>query len=189
MSSHSGKAREIDLGEDFGDVVAKANGAQFTIGANGRIDGIPAAANDAAKSSAALQIGDIESTGKHEGEIYGGIYPVDNKPIWFLQAPRLMNHFEAAARAERQAGSLPTKAQGDYLTTLKDKGGAFTELFNRGDEFPAGFVWLATPLERRGNAWCQRLSGGFQNLNYHYYYDYDRSGSRFMDLPVLCVRR
>ena len=29
------------------------------------------------------EIGDIESAGEHKGEIYGGILPSDNKPIWF----------------------------------------------------------------------------------------------------------
>ena len=47
-------------------------------------------ANDAAKST--LQIGDIEGDGDRKAEIYGGILPSDQKPIWFLQAPKLMKH-------------------------------------------------------------------------------------------------
>jgi hypothetical protein len=79
-----------------------------------------------------------------------------------------------------QRGSLPTKKQGDYLTTLKGKGGAFTEIFNRGKSFPAGYVWLAEPHAfSRNFAWCQRLSDGHQS-------DY---GYRFNEVPVLCVRR
>jgi len=126
-----------------------------------------------------MRIGDIESTGDHKGEIYGGIYPADNKPIWFLAAPKMMDHFDAATWAEKQRGTLPTRKQGDYLTTLKGKGGAFTELFNRGGSFPAGWVWLAEP--NTGNsiyAWCQWLSDGIQG--YH---------SRYGELPALCVRR
>jgi hypothetical protein len=74
---------------------------------------------------------------------------------------------------------LPTREQGDYLTTLKGKGGAFTEIFNRGGSFPAGYVWLAEPHSYyRDLAWCQRLSDGDQ------YYD-----SRYGGLPVLCVVR
>jgi hypothetical protein len=42
-------------------------------------------------------------------------------------------------------GSLPTRKQGDYLTTLKGKGRAFTEIFNRGGSFPDGYIWLAEP--------------------------------------------
>jgi hypothetical protein len=129
--------------------------------------------------TAESSIGAIESTGEHKGEIYGGIYPADNKPIWFLAAPKLMDHYKAAAWAEGQGGSLPTRKQGDYLTTLKGKGGAFTEIFNRGGSFPAGYVWLAEPhTNHRTNAWCQRLSDGDQS----YYV-------RHLALPVLGVRR
>jgi len=125
------------------------------------------------------QIGAIESAGDHKGEIYGGIYPADNKPIWFLAAPKMMDHYRAASWAAENGGTLPTRAQGDYLTTLKRKGGAFTELFNRGRSFPAGWVWLAEPYTYgRSYAWCQRLSGGYQDF-YH----------RLHELPALCVRR
>jgi hypothetical protein len=174
------KAREISLGDDFGDVVVKANGAQVKISADGSIHGLPAPANDTASKAATHEIGAIESAGEHKGEIYGGIYPADNKPIWFSAAPKLMNHFAAAAWAKEQGGSLPTRKQGDYLTTLKGKGGAFTEIFNRGGSFPAGYVWLAEPYTSyRHNAWCQRLSDGDQ---------YDVS-YRTIELPVLSVRR
>ena len=129
-------------------------------------------------SNATHEIGAIESAGEHKGEIWGGIYPADNKPIWFSAAPKLMDHYKAAAWAEGQGGSLPTRNQGDYLTTLKGKGGAFTEIFNRGDSFPAGFVWLAEPAtDGRDSAWCQRLSDGDQH-----------HGNRNIELPVLCVR-
>jgi hypothetical protein len=143
--------------------------------------GLPVPANDTA-AKATREIGDIESTGEHKGEIYGGIYPADNKPIWFSTAPDLVNHDKAAAWAEGQGGSLPPRKQGDYLTTLEGKGGAFTEIFNRGNSFPAGFVWLAEPdPSNRNYAWCQRLSTGdqFSDGGYH----------RDNELPVLCVRR
>jgi hypothetical protein len=74
---------------------------------------------------------------------------------------------------------LPTRKQGDYLTTLKGKGGAFTEIFNRGNSFPAGYVWLAEPGAYLSyGAWCQRLSDGVQF-----------NGFRYDVLPVLSVRR
>ena len=141
-----------------------------------------APANDTA-AEATPEIGAVALAGDHKGEIYGGIwtkeYGGDNKPIWFLAAPKLMDHYKAAAWAEGQGGSLPTRKQGDYLTTLKGKGGAFTELFNRGTSFPAGYVWLAEPITlNRDYAWCQRLSDGDQHGDY-----------RYGELPVLCVRR
>jgi hypothetical protein len=134
-------------------------------------------------SAAAPETGVIETTGEHKGEIYGGICPDDNKPIWFSQlAPKLMDHYEAAAwAADEQGGALPTRKQGDYLTTLKGKGGAFTELFNRGGSFPAGYVWLAEPYKfDRLEAWCQRLSDGSQ---------YCDTGRLINKMPVLSVRR
>jgi hypothetical protein len=74
---------------------------------------------------------------------------------------------------------LPTRKQGDYLTTLQGKGGAFTEIFNRGNSFPAGYVWLAEPDTYHSyDAWCQRLSDGGQH-----------DVIRNIELPVLCVRR
>jgi hypothetical protein len=125
------------------------------------------------------QIGAIEYDGDHKGEIYGGIYPGDNRPIWFSVASKLMNHYNAAAWALGQGGSLPTRKQGDYLTTLEGSGGAFTEMFNRGNSFPTGYVWLAEPHTfNRFTAWCQRLSDGYQ---YNHY--------RNNELPVLSVRR
>ena len=138
-----------------------------------------APANDTAAKTTP-EIGTVALAGDHKGEIYGGILPSDNKPIWFLAAPKLMNHYKAAAWAEGQGGSLPTRKQGDYLTTLKGKGGAFTELFNRGTSFPAGYVWLAEPGTLTSyRAWCQRLSDG----------DQYNDGYRTNELPVLCVRR
>ncbi len=163
MDTSNNKAREIDLGDDCGDVVVKANDSLS----------VSSAAN------AAHEIGAVEKSGDHKGEIYGGVYPADNKPIWFSTAPKLMDYYTAAAWAKEQGGSLPTRKQGDYLTTLKGKGGAFTEIFNRGNSFPAGYVWLAEPTTKYSRlVWCQRLSDGYQN------YDY-----RYNELPVLGARR
>src|ERR1019366_1705540 len=140
------------------------NGVSIEVSSDGDVTVRPAANDDAKSEAAPPQIGVIESTGEHKGEIYGGIYPADNKPIWFSAAPKLMDHYAAAAWAQGQRGSLPTRKQGDYLTTLKGKGGAFTEIFNRGKSFPAGYVWLAEPYANyRVTAWCQRLSDGVQD--------------------------
>jgi hypothetical protein len=187
MAEGSGKVREISLGEDFGDVAVTVKGIRVEVRANGRVDVYtngPAQVHHIAKSHAKTkaepQVGNIERGGEHKGEIYGGIYPADNKPIWFLTAPDSMNHFKAASWATEHGGALPTRKQGDYLTTLKISGGAFTELFNRGNSFPGGYVWLAEPLTPldMDDAWCQRLSDGHQSDN-----------RRFYELPVLCVRR
>ena len=138
-------AKEISLGDGFGEVAVKANGIRIELHADGSVDAYTAgavmvhpAANDGLfvppiassdssqllRAKAALEIGAIESTGDHKGEIYGGTLPSDNKPIWFSAAPKLMDHYKAAIWAEEQDGSLPTRKQGDYLTTLNGKGGA-----------------------------------------------------------------
>jgi hypothetical protein len=186
MREGSSNTREISLGENFGDVAVQVKGIRLETHADGSVDvytngpvKVHPAANDDGKPKASPEIGAIESTGEHKGEIYGGILPSDNKPIWFSAAPKLMDHYKAAAWAEGQGGSLPTRKQGDYLTTLKGKGGAFTEIFNRGSSFPAGYVWLAEPFTfGRYGAWCQRLSDGDQDYNI-----------RNSELPVLSVRR
>jgi hypothetical protein len=188
-----GNAKEISLGEGFGEVALKVNGAVVEVHADGSVAAHTAGdvdaytnasvrvhgpANDSA-SKAAHEIGAIESTGEHKGEIYGGILPSDKKPIWFSQlAPKLMDHYTAAAWAEEQGGSLPTRKQGDYLDTIKDQG-AFKTLFNLSGSFPAGSVWLAEPLNLfRDLAWCQRLSDSGQIY-----------GNRDVELPVLSVFR
>ncbi len=125
-----------------------------------------------------VEIGAIEEAGEHKGEIYGGIYPRDNKPIWFSEAPNFLDHWRAAGWAKARGGSLPTMDQGDYLMTLQNKG-VFTGIFNRGGSFPVGYIWLAEPSNIYVSAARnQRLSDGVQ-----------RESNRDRYLQVLCVRR
>ena len=178
MSEGSAGKPEISLGHDFGPVVVRVNGVSIDVGSDGVVNVKPAPANDTA-AKAPHEIGSIESEGEHKGEIYGGHYPADDKPIWFSAAPKLMDHYAATAWAQGQGGSLPTRKQGDYLTTLKGKGGAFTEIFNRGNSFPDGYVWLAElGFHDRYDACCQRLSDG-DRIDYGMDYK----------LPVLSVFR
>ena len=69
--SEGRKAREIDLGNDFGDVVVKANGAAIAINADGSIYSFPVPTNDAASRSA-REIGAVERAGDHKSKTYGG---------------------------------------------------------------------------------------------------------------------
>jgi hypothetical protein len=172
------RGTQISIGEDFntialnGVTIGRTADGHLFVSTPGTVITKPGPAN----------VGDVEPDGDNKGEIYGGIWSKeaggDNKPIWFSAAPELMTHFGAAAWAEWQGGSLPTRRQGDYLDTIKDQG-AFKTLFNRSGSFPAGYVWLAESTINLGNpAWCQRLSDGAQNLRFRDY-----------ELPVLCVRR
>ncbi len=165
-----------------GAIIEHAADGHLVISTSGTVITKPGPANDTAAITP-QEIGAIESTGNHKSEIYGGIwsreYGGDNLPIWFSAPPKLMDHYEAAAWAEKQGGALPTKKQGGYLTTLRGKGGGFTEIFNRGGSFPSGFVWLAEHVPGyRGSAWCQRLNDGHQKSYI----------TRYAKLPVLCVR-
>ena len=170
----------ISISADFNTVVLngatieRAVDGHLVISAPGTVITKPGPANDTA-AKATLEIGAVESTGEHKGEIYGGVFP-DGKPGWILEEPKPMSHYHAVKLKGR---ALPTRKQGDYIDSIKDKGGALTELFNRGTSFPAGYVWLAEPFTGyRDYAWCQRLSVGVQDVNH-----------RFNELPVLCVRR
>jgi hypothetical protein len=183
-ASGAAVAQWVSISADFNTVVLngatieRAADGHLVISSSGTIITKPAPANDTA-AKATHEIGAIEITGEHIGEIYGGIYPADYKPIWFSRlAPNLMDHYAAAAWAKEQGGALPTRKQGDYLDSIKDKG-AFKTIFNHSGSFPAGYVWLAEPYPGlRDDAWCQRLSDGDQG-------NYYRNG----ELPVLSVRR
>ena len=156
--------------------IERAADGHLIISTTGTVITKPTLAND---TDVRPEIGTIERDGDHKGKIYGGIWPKeyggDNKPIWFSAAPNLMNNFDAVAWAEGQGGSLPTRQPGNYLTTLKGKGGPLTdifnrghskggwfmEMFNRGGPGPAGYIWSGQrDSYGRGCAWSQRLSDG-----------------------------
>src|ERR1035441_5784246 len=100
VMAEGSKAREISLGEGFGEVALKVNGATVEVHADGSVAAhtagdvdawtnasvrVHAAANDTAgKPKATPEIGAVALAGDHKGEIYGGILPSDKKPIWFL---------------------------------------------------------------------------------------------------------
>jgi len=192
MGEGSGKAREISLGEDFGDVAVKVNGirievhtegsitvnvqgATITIDKNGTV-ARQAAANDASEAKTTHEIGYIERDGDHKGEIYGGIFP-DGKPGWILEEPKPMTHYDAV---ELKGRALPTSKEGKYIDTIKGKGD-LKDIFARHSDgsSTAGYFWLAE--HDSYGARYQQFSGGRQ-------YDYNY-GYRLSELPVLSVRR
>jgi hypothetical protein len=173
-SDGSGKAREIDLGKDFGDVVVKANGAQVRIDADGSLHGVPAPANDTA-AKATHEIGAVELAGDHKGEIYGGIFP-DGNPGWISEEPKPMSHYDAV---ELKGRALPTSKEGKYIDTIKGIGD-LKDIFARHSDgtSSAGFFWLAQ--YNHYGARFQQFSDGSQN---------DDIYGRNDHLPVLSVRR
>jgi hypothetical protein len=140
----------------------------------------PGPANDAA-SKDTHEIGAIENSGEHKGEIYGGIYPADKKPIWISEEPEPISHYAAA---ELKGRALPTSEQGKYIDTIKDRG-ALKDIFARHSDSSssAGYFWLA---EHYGyGARYQQFSDGSQ----YNYYDVTNINYRVNHLPVLSVRR
>jgi hypothetical protein len=166
----------ITISADFNTVVLngatieRAADGHLVISAPGTVITKPGPANDTA-AKATHEIGDIESTGDHKGEIYGGLYPADNKPIWVSEEPKPMDHYDAL---ELKGRALPTREQGKYIDTIKGKG-ALRDIFDRHRN---GYFWLAEHYV--STARYQQFSDGSQS---------DNSGSRNFHLPVLSVRR
>jgi hypothetical protein len=129
---------------------------------------------DNTASKATPEIGAIESTGEHKGEIYGGIFP-DGKPGWILEEPKPLTHYDAC---ELKGRALPTNKEGKYIDTIKDKG-ALKDIFARHSDgsISAGYFWLAE--HSNSNARFQQFSDGDQT-NYYL---------RASHLPVLSVFR
>jgi hypothetical protein len=129
----------------------------------------------------APQIGDWMTVGDACAELYYA--GRDEKgDLWISPyAPKLMNHYEAAAWAKEQGGALLTRNEGKYLDSIKDKG-FLKSIFNRSGSYLGGYVWSAETYPNNNPnsdyAWCQRLSNGCPgDLN------------RLNKLPVFYVRR
>jgi len=132
-------------------------------------------ANDAA-AKAAHEIGYKDRTGKHEGEIYGGVFP-DGKPGWISEEENPMSHYDAVKLKGR---ALPTSEEGEYIDTIKGNGD-LKDIFARHSDgsSTAGYFWLA---EHGGSdARYQQFSDGHQGGH-----GYSFRGN---ELPVLSVRR
>jgi hypothetical protein len=114
MGDGGSKAREIDLGDDNGDVLVKVNGARIEVDADGNFRGLPAPVNDS-PIKGTLEIGAIEPNGDHKGEIYGDWskeYGDGYRSIWFSPASsRLIDHYAAAAWARARRFFADKKAR------------------------------------------------------------------------------
>jgi hypothetical protein len=129
-----------------------------------------------------IVIGEIAGPGEeHQGFIYGGVFPGDNKPIWVSPiAPKPMTRFQAVAWASRQDAALPTIEQGAYLKTLKDQG-AFRDIFNQSSTSrPNGAFWLNDVDHLTGAALQPRTGKGF----YYCIFNYEEQIA-----SSLCLRR
>jgi hypothetical protein len=182
MGESNNTAKEIDLGNGFGDVAVKANGIRVELHADGSVVAytksdvdaytngavhVHPAANDSAAVSAEPQIGDVMSAGHAQaGWIYAGISKTTHEP--FYVAPKDSGVFkrkEAMAFAAKEGSRVPSKEELDQIYDAREQG-ALKGIFNTTGSHPAGWYWSSTRDNCfKTNAWTQRFSDGIQDPN------------------------
>ena len=195
MTEGSGKAKEIALGDELGDISVKANGVRVEIHTDGSIVAytksnvdaytngavhVHAAVNDDAKPAAKAEPkpGDRMS----DGTIFAGISPETNIPMY--TTPRDAGLTYTFNEAQKYAGGLnktkahdhddwrvPTKKELDVLFNNRAAIGGFDET----GSYPAGRYWSSS--QNNYGAWAQRFSDGNQ-LDYY----------KVNDSSLRCVR-
>jgi hypothetical protein len=163
MTQQSGKAKEISLGDDFGDVTVKVNGIRVLAYKNGRAAVCPVANDDGKAAGATPKIGDKMP----DGTIYAGISPETNKPMYAMpaDAPLTMAFKKATEYAAQldahghQDWRLPTKAELNVLFNNRAAIGGF----NLTSYGPAGWYWSASQHDACFTS-GQRFGDGFQSL-------------------------
>jgi hypothetical protein len=173
MSEGSASKPEISLGDDFGDVVVKVNGATIDVSAAGYVvatspSGVEwRAANDtAAKPTTGFhEVGDEMD----DGTIYAGISPDTHQPMYatpldevgtftFNQAAAMANNLEAHGHRDWR---VPTKGELNVLFNNRAAIGGFDLTGSRN----ASYYWCASH-DGKWDAWVQRFSDGCQDGNY-----------------------
>jgi len=180
MADSSGKAKEISLGSDFGDVAVTVNGVRVEVHTDGSIlaytnrsvdaytNGpvqVHPAANDDAKAKAAPQVGDKIP----DGTIYAGISPDTGKAMYATSkdAPLTMKWkaaMEYAAKLDAHGHDdwrVPTKNELNVLFNNRAAIGGF----DISGSVPAGWYWSSTQTNDL-IAWGQRFSDGSQASNF-----------------------
>jgi len=170
MTQQSGNAKEISLGEDFGDVAVNVNGVRVEVRTdgsilaytNGNVKVCPVANDDGkAAASAEPNIGDKMP----DGTVFAGISPDTKKKMYATPADAslTMTFNEATEYAAKldahghQDWRLPTKAEMNVLFNNRAAIGGF----DISGSNPAGWYWSALP-SNEWVAWGQRFSDGYQ---------------------------
>jgi hypothetical protein len=167
MSQGSSNAREISLGNDFGAVTVRVNGATIDVGADGVVR-VNAPANDTAtKVNTAPEIGDE----MEDGTIYAGISPDTHKPMYARLSDESGTYtFNEAAKHAKDVGDgfhVPTKNELNVLYENRNKG-RLAGTFDVSGSYPAGWYWSSKPYFH-DKAWAQRFSNGFQDDHGRHY--------------------
>ncbi len=193
MSEGSNHTREISLGDDFGPVVVKVNGASIEVGADGRVEA-------SASSEGKLQIdpahwpiyGHQIGDEMEDGTVYAGISPDTTRPIYTTPADAPLTYtfnkvfhevqkYADALNKQRADGHddwrVPSQGELNVLFENRNKG-KLAGTFNETGEDPAGWYWSSMP----GTfilGLAQRFSDGCQYSGCNY-----RDG----DATLRCVR-
>jgi hypothetical protein len=177
MGENSGNSREISLGDDFGAVVVKVNGARIEVGADshiivrtrGGVELQPAADDD--RSSAAV-VAPKPGDRMADGTVFAGISPDTGKPMYATpkDAPLTMKWKQAMEYAGKldahghKDWRVPTKRDLKVLFQNRDMG-KLRRTFNETGYHPAGWYWSSTQYVSV-NAWAQRFRDGHQDYDY-----------------------
>jgi hypothetical protein len=170
--------KEISLGDGFGEVALKVNGATIEVHGNGSIAAhtsgdvdaytnasvrVHAPANDSAAISAEPKIGDKMPAGHpNAGWIYAGISKTTHQP--FYVAPKDSGVFqwkEAMAFAAKEGSRVPSREELDQIYDARERG-ALKSTFNVTGSIPAGCYWSSSQFSNY-LAWAQRFSDGNQD--------------------------
>jgi hypothetical protein len=171
----SRKAREISLGDDFGDVAVSVNGVRIEVRTDGSVlaytkGGVDAytngpirahpAANDEVKSEAAPEIGDKV----YDGTVFAGTSPDTGKAMYATPADAKLTY--TFNRAKDYAATLDANGHQDWRVPTKNELNVLFQNraaiggFNETGSYPAGWYWSSSPLDNGG--WAQRFSDGSQ---------------------------
>jgi hypothetical protein len=159
VGESSGKAREIDLGDEFGDVVVKANGTRVKISSDGSV-----VVHQAARDQAAVQVGNLD-----DGGVYVGRSAEDGNPLHAALAdlPDYKTHEEALAAAEQlksvhPTAHVPTPKELDKNLFENRNTGHLKGTFNTSGSTP-GSVYRSSESHRNIGAQVQWFDDGKQD--------------------------
>ena len=177
MAERSSKAKEISLGDGFGDVAVKVNGIRVEVHTDGSVDAytdgaveVHSPANDTGKTATGAPAEPKAGDRMADGTVYAGTSPDSNKPMYttpadapltytFNQAQKYAEQLDAYGHKDWRA---PTKAELNVLFKNRAAIGGF----NISGSNPAGWYWSSSQYNFSLVAWDQRFSDGTQNTNY-----------------------
>src|SRR5258708_1302015 len=176
----SSNTKEISLGDGFGDVALKVNGATVEVHADGSIQAytsgdVDAYTNGSVKVHSAANDSSATAERKpgdemRDGTIYAGISPDTGKAMYTKPYDEQLTFTfnEAGKYADTTLDAyghhdwrVPTKGELNVLRENRNEG-ALKGTFNVTGSYPAGWYWSSSQYSNY-LAWAQRFSDGFQH--------------------------